>query len=365
MIFLSISWLSSYILGPVIEPRYWLKCLPQPTVTKDHLAHVLKEFRSQQPQQIEVNVDHAVKALERLGVAFEVYDHPGLYCIPAHLAERDRQEVWQAQTDAKMKTYVGRRVECRRETDIFTPGLFSFFQSKAAVCLDVHAQMYKGWMKMVKIHDHTVATECLVELTNHERAIDVVVRGPRGGESQCVSFLHIVVSSLNKLLTEKSPGTQLDRYCLSPTHMKEKRKYPAGFKEEDVQSATAHGPYARVVSCTGHDIITETVCDLFAATSLSEPSHCNPVVRAVLKYGRNQWFSMAVKMGYSKAEIGSMCHDKPSDADKLLAVILQKTEQEGEEAAVAMLLKACKSIPSTIYGAVREYAGLNGSGSNE
>ena len=354
IVFLTIAWLSFYILGPVIEPRCWFKGLPQPTATTDQLAHILKEFRPQQQPQIEVNIDHAVKALQRLGVAFEVYGHPGVYCIPAHLPERKRQELWQAQAGAKTKTYVGRRVECRRETDIFTPGLFPFFQSKAAVCLDVHAQLYKGWMKMVKIHDDTVATDCLVELTNDERAIDVVVRGPTGSERQCVSFLDTVTISLNELLTEKSPGTQLERYYLSPTHMRETKEYPAGFKEDDVKSAEVKGPSTKVVSRCQGDVITENVCDLFASASISEPSHSNPVVRAVLKRGRDQWFSLGIELGFSEVEISSICHDKPSHADKLLAIILQKVKQEGEEAAVALLLEACKSIPSPIYGAVRD-----------
>ena len=349
VVFLTIPWLSSYILGPVVEG------LPQPTVKKDQLACVLKQFRPQHLPQIEVNVDHAVKALERLGVAFEVYGDPGVYCISAHLPEKDRQEVWQTQADTKMM-YVGRRLECSRQTDIFTPGLFSFFQAKAAVCLDVLVQLYKGWMKMVKIYDHTVATECLVELSNHERAIDVVVRGRRGSELHCDSFLHTVMCSLDKLLMEKSPGTQLERQYLSPTHMKETKEFPAGFKEGDVESAAVRGPYAKVTCCTEGDIFTENVCDLFASASSFMLIHCNPVVKAVLKHGRNQWFSLGVNMGYRQAEINSMCQDKASDADKLLAMILDKSEQNGEEAVVTVLLEACKSIPSPIYGAVMQAA---------
>ena len=207
---------------------------------------------------------------------------------------------------------------------------------------------------MVKIHDDTVATDCLVELTNDERAIDVVVRGPTGSERQCVSLLDTVTISLNELLTEKSPGTQLERYYLSPTHMRETKEYPAGFKEDDVKSAAAKGPCTKVVSRCQGDVITENVCDLFASASISEPSHSNPVVRAVLGCGRDQWFSLGVELGFSEVEINSVCHDKPSHADKLLAIILQKVKQEGEETAVALLLEACKSIPSPIYGAVRD-----------
>ena len=172
-----------------------------------------------------------------------------------------------------IRTCMGRRVECRRETDIFTPGLFSFFQSKAAVSLDVHAQLHKGWMKMVKVHDDTVATECLVELSNRERAIDCVVRGPAGTECQCVSFLDTVMSSLNKLLADKSPGTLLEKYYLSPTHLKETKQYPAGFKKGDVEAATAKGPYTKIVSRCGGDFITENVCDLLPSAFVSEPSH--------------------------------------------------------------------------------------------
>jgi hypothetical protein len=359
VVFLTIAWLSSYILGPVIEPRCWFKGLPQPNVTRDQLARLLKEFRPRHLPEVEIKVDHAVKALKHLGVAFEVHDHPGVYCIPAHLPERARRELWQTQADNK-KVYVGKRVECRRETDIFTPGLFPFFQSKAAACLDVHAKMYKGWMKMVKIHDDDVATECLVEMTNRDRAIDIVVRGPTDSKQQCVSFLDTVTTSLDELLKEKSPGTQVERYYLSPTHMSEMRDYPAGFREADVQSAVAKGPKAKVVSHWKDDVVTEDVCNLFAFSSICEPLHSNPVIRAVLRHGRDQWLSVGVEMGYSMAEVESVSHDKPSHGDKLLSIILRKIEDLGEKGTVALLLKACRSIPSPIYGAVMDQLTLEG-----
>ena len=356
VVFLTISWLSSYILGPVIDSRSLFKFLPQgtqSTFTKEQLANILKEFRSQQLPPVEVNADHAVKALERLGVAFEVYDHPGVYCIPAHLPEGDRQEIWQAQADTRMQTYVGRRVECMRSTDIFTPGLFSFFQSTTAVCLDVHAQLHKGWMKMVKIHYGTVPTECLVELSNHERCIDVVVRGPTGSERRCVSFLTTVMSSLNRLLTEKSPGTQLEMYCLSLTQMKEARKYPAGFKIEDVEKAKVNGPYGQVVSRTEGNIVTENVGDLMVF--ISDQAHYSKplsVEEAVLIHGQSQWYEFGVALGLRNSEIAAICHDKSLPTGKLLAITQTNTTMLGKAQAEEALLGACKSIPVPVYDAV-------------
>ena len=57
--------------------------------------------------------------------------------------------------------------------------------------------------------------------------------------------------------------------------------------------------------------------------------------RRILTWLLGQWFSFDVKLGYSKADINSVCHLKLSLADKLLPIIPQKIGQEGEEDAVS------------------------------
>jgi hypothetical protein len=365
VVFLTISWLSSYILGPIITARCYFNSLQQRKITRDQLARLLNEFRPSHLPKVKVNVDHALKALQYLGVAFEMSDDPGFYCIPAHLPEGNRLElkVWQAQ-DIGAMTYVGRRLECKRDTDMFTPGLFPFFQCKAAVGHSTRSQLYKGWMKMVKIYKGNIVTECLVEMTNDERAIDVVVRGPTESKRHCILYLDTVMTLLNDQLRVKSPGTQLERYYLSPVHMKEAHIYPAGFKEFDVQLAAAEGHNSKVTSSFRGDIIIEDVCNLFASVSVFGPSHYDSVIAAVLKHGRDQWFSIGVKLDYSIAEVNSICHDKPTNADKLLSIILQKSEDVGKKTTLDLLMKACKSIPSPIYGSVRDQIMLEDKGNN-
>ena len=78
------------------------------------------------------------------------------------------------------------------------------------------------------------------------------------------------------------------------------------------------------------------------------------VVQTVIREGQNQWYSFGVAMGFTVAQINGLCFDKPTPAEKLLAITHLKTEMLGEKKTDEELLEACKHLPSPIYGTVQD-----------
>lgn len=260
----SIPRLSVFAIGPILDPssfyNKWFQRIGW--VTKGTLEQAINDFRLKQKEPVIVTVDYAINALEKLGVCFELESQPGVYCIPAHINDNDRQNVWLQ--DSKLTKYVGRREECVRETDMFCPGLFPCFQCLAAVNIDHNACVWKGGIKLVDDHEDTAVTECLVELSKLGRAIDVVVRGAEGSGQQCVAFLTKLMTALNEMLKSKSPGTLTQRCYLSRGQIEARKIDPLGFTEEKVLEAKRTGKKFVRMSCN-HDTMADNLADLMVA----------------------------------------------------------------------------------------------------
>ena len=78
------------------------------------------------------------------------------------------------------------------------------------------------------------------------------------------------------------------------------------------------------------------------------------VLQAVISYGRDQWYSLCVQMGYSGATVVGITNPMPSEPDKIRAVFDKKTSAVGERAATQALLEACKRISDPIIGGVMD-----------
>ena len=257
--------LASLILGPLISPlffhKYRDKSLGDGLIAKDKILLTLSDFRERQRLRMETDVDHAVEALQHLGVCFELDNCPGVYCFPCHLPDTTkRQTLWGE--DLYNNRYVGRRLKCVRETDIFAPGLFAYLQCRSTVSIDRNAHIWKGGMKLLAKHEGHVVTECLVELSKMERAIDVVVRAPKGHEKQMLASISKVMTTLNDMLEEKSCGTKTEKYYLCRRDIKKRKKDPLAVKEEDVIKAKQDKTV--VVFHSKNDYFAETIDDLIA-----------------------------------------------------------------------------------------------------
>ena len=270
--------MSHSLLGPVMAPPEFPEHLEaaesrrkEGTATKEEISTVIQNFQRRQGKRPEdINTDYATKALETLEVIFELENRPGVYCIPSHLPHKDRSEVWQKSSDPDM-SYVGRRVECLRDIDIFTLAFFVFFQSRLAVAIDRKAVLYKGGAKVSRVIESSIFVECLVELTKHDRAVDMIARANKNGQCYALKFLQEVNDILVQVLKEKSPGTLTRWFLLHVPHLTEGRLEAFGFPEEEVETAKATGKEI-VIGVEGCQYITGNLRDLMAATDLKDTS---------------------------------------------------------------------------------------------
>ena len=215
------------------------------TATKEEMSVAIRNFQRHQGNNPDsINTEYAMNALETLGVMFELPDRPGVFCIPSRLPRKDRNEMWP--DNPRKPAYVGRRIQCLRDIDIFTSAFFVFFQSRLAVTVDRKAFLWKGGIKVAHVIKEE-AIECLVELKNYDTVVDLVARGSEKSRRHCLAFLETVNDILVQLLTTKSPGTRTRRYLLHPPDLAARAVEPFGFTEEEVENAR-HAELQVVVS---------------------------------------------------------------------------------------------------------------------
>jgi hypothetical protein len=271
---LDIPWMSHSLIGPVMAPRHFPEHLEaaesrrkQGTATKQEICTVIQNFNRRHGKQSgDINIDYATKALEALEVIFELEGQPGVYCIPAHLPYKDRMEVWKKSDDPQV-CYVGRRVECIRDIDIFTLAVFVFFQTRMAVAINRKAVLYRGGIKVARVVGSDSIVECLVELTKYDRAVDMIARANNNGRCHALKLLQEVYDILVQVLEEKSPGLLTRGFLLHVPFLIECQPGPFGFPEEEIGTAIVEGKDV-VIGVDGCDYITGNLKDLMAVDLL-------------------------------------------------------------------------------------------------
>ena len=84
------------------------------------------------------------------------------------------------------------------------------------------------------------------------------------------------------------------------------------------------------------------------------PTTKSAVVRAVLAHGCAQWYALGLELGFTDAKISEHCHNKADDSSKLLVLLEKKSNEVSLEILEDLILKACRRIPRSIYGRVRD-----------
>jgi hypothetical protein len=424
---LDIPWMSHSLLGPVMAPLEFPEHLEaaesqrrQGAATKEEICTVIKNFHHRQSNfkaHEEINTEYATKAMESLEVMFELEGNPGVYCIPAHLPSMDRSKVWQKSTDPQM-CYVGRRMECLRDIDVFTLAFFVFLQSRMALVMDRNAILYKGGIKITQVAESSIIVQCLVELTKYNKAIDVIARANNHGRQHALKLLQQVHDIVLQVLNEKSPGTLTRRFLLHVNHLIEAAPEPFGFPEEEVEAIKAEGKEV-IIGVHGCDHITCSLKDLMAVdlsdtkseqsvqsvckmqfhtpaspsmlgflsglqlttavaetpqmrsgehrgsaswerkNELKTPSDpctdLRSVKAAVLKCAPHEWYSIGLQLGFSDGQLIDLAHTLGTGHGKLERIVEVKAAEAGMKATAGMLLDACERLTNPVIGAVREF----------
>ena len=348
LVSLNPCWLSEYAVGPLMAPAQmkWHAKAPDGRMTRQEAERVVKQYLRDKKIKVCVNIDQILRMLVDMGLILRLED--GTYMFPAHLPLKKLSEVWKKAAD--MQVYVGRRHLCTSPTSIFSPSIFSLFQCQVSVKLDIKSLLWRDGIIVARARKSPV--QCLAVMVDPLRAVDFVARGKGGSESECLSLLDDVTAEWTDVVEKHSPGTEYQIAYLSRKHLTEHRDKPASYSNEEVEEAKRTGPSAFVM----HDIeLSEQLTDLLVFPPGEQcPTTKSAVVRAVLAHGCAQWYALGVQLGFTDDEISKHCDNKAVDSNKLLVLLVKKSNIVSLEILEDLILEACRRIPNPIYGRVKD-----------
>lgn len=125
------------------------------------------------------------------------------------------------------------------------------------------------------------ALEGMLTLVDHDNALEVKVRGPRGSSTNCFYFLEDLLTVVDDVLAEVCPGAQFERHLLSAIDLQRHAPLPARYPARQVMRAllSENGLSAQVPHPqTG---CPEPVSDLLCCRDLTSPTLvCGPNTHA-------------------------------------------------------------------------------------
>ena len=189
-------------------------------------------------------------------------DEPDTYRFPALLDDERPPEVWSE--NLEMKIYVGRRLRQAEETDIITPGTMPFLQchvQNAACFSGLKPVIWKGGL-MIRETIDGLSVEGMISLQQKDKAMDFVVRGPEHSEKECTKFLTILKETGEKVLSQRSPGTNTLYFYISSAELKQLKDFPLAYAEDKVNKKIKTSTKSNVSVSEG--TTTDSLKDLLA-----------------------------------------------------------------------------------------------------
>ena len=348
MVSLSPTWLSEYAVGLLVAPTHmkWHAKAPDGRMTREEAERAVKQYLLDKKINVHVKIDHIFKVLVNMGLIFRLED--GTYMFPSHLPVKKLSKVWKKEADKQV--YVGCRYLCSSPISIFSPSTFTLFQCQSCVKLNINSHLWRDGMIVARAGKRFI--QCLAVMVDPLQAVDFVARGEEGSESECLSLLNDVMEEWTDVVEKHSPGTEYKMAYLSRKHLTEHKDQPAAYSEEAVEKAKQKGPSAFVVHKYKHG---ERLSDLLVFPPGEQHHSTEPaIVHAVLTHGCAQWYELGLKLGFTDAEITEHCHNKAEGSGKLSVLLQRKANEVSPDILEDLILNACKTIPSPIYGRVKD-----------
>jgi hypothetical protein len=334
------------------------------TATLEEIAAVLEAFR-QLNRTPAVDPKAGIDILCHMGLAFPT-ERTNVYRFPALIQDVKPEGVWVKSESTHDIMYVGIRLQCQSDLEIFSPAVMPLLQAEAANSLSEMAViMWKGGMVVQKIFTTLQPkVEVLVSICDKRRAIralDLVCRGPAHCHQVVKQFLDVIQNMTMSILDEKSPGTRVERRYLSHHQISQHIDRPISYSQEEVDAAKKCNGI--LVKETGQQIITEYIVDVLATNeddiisnlqTIAEGASVNDVIRAVVKHGSYQWLEIGLLLGLAYATIKSTTHQIPNYPGKLRDIIERKRQQIGDEKLKRDLIQVCFQTDAPIGRAVME-----------
>ena len=218
--------------------------------------------------------------------------------------------------------------------------------------------------------------QCLAVMVDPLRSVDFVARGEEGSESECLFLLNDVMEKWTDVVEKRSPGTEYKMAYLSRKHLTEHRYQPAAYSEEAVEKAKRNGPSAFVAYDYEQ---AETLTDLLVfppgeqhpasnkpaivrehAETLTDllvfpPGEQHPTLPLIsLPLFVPSWYELGLELGFTDAQITEYTYNKAEGSGKLSVLLQRKANEVSPDILEDLILNACKTIPSPIYGNVKD-----------
>ncbi|XP_065839734.1 death-associated protein kinase 1-like isoform X2 [Oscarella lobularis] len=243
-IYLQPSVLVTNLLGPILsdpDKFYIIRAVKNDTgrVKRENIKIALELFQEQQRKRnrpfVSFTVDEAIQVMLDLHLICQIEgkDGPHSYHVPCLIKESKPARVWEKRDD--MVVYRGRRYRVSHpETDVIPPPLFPVLQSRCAAISRCRMILWKnGFTLEASGQSHLV--ECLVEITNENDAVDVIVRCWKGGERFAKDMLEDVKRIVESVRNDKANGTPMEWCYLDSDDLQNHSSDVAVYELDDIR----------------------------------------------------------------------------------------------------------------------------------
>ncbi|XP_070550821.1 death-associated protein kinase 1-like [Ptychodera flava] len=215
IIVLNIQWLCSRVFGPMLATDIFLQYSKK--LPKDHQLYYSRSDIDEVFSDF-ADTDLLLNLLKIFELVIEAHRNPSVrdsdvqFIAPALLDADMPKSQWRM--DLSKQIYFGRRIQCRDETDSFSPGLFPRLQARLYNHFRDLGQTPSGiWMNGIKVC-HVV--ECLVYMTRGWRAIHICVRAKdEENIGDCHILMEKVFGDIEDVLEICCPGSNIESRVLS------------------------------------------------------------------------------------------------------------------------------------------------------
>ncbi|XP_070549743.1 death-associated protein kinase 1-like [Ptychodera flava] len=269
IIVLNIQWLCSRVFGPMLATEIFFQYSKklrknQKFYSRREIDEVFSDF---------ADTELLLNLLKIFELIFEADHSPSvsvdhtLYIAPALLVENMPESQWRM--DPSKQIYFGRRIQCRDETDSFSPGLFPRLQARLYNHFRDQSQTPIGiWKNGIKV---CRVVECLVYMTRGWRAIHICVRAQNEENiGDCHNLLKMVSEQINDVLEICSPGSDIESHVLSANSLRihidpDKTKF---FSVQKILEAEMKGLNVYDEEGVGEEPTTDLLCAGYDTTPL-------------------------------------------------------------------------------------------------
>ena len=115
---------------------------------------------------------------------------------------------------------------------------------------------------MIKKRIDEFSLEGMVILQDMDKSLDVIVRGPKHSEGECMKLLKDLMRTGEKVLQEKSPGMERHLWYISCSELKELKESPGAYRKETVEKVIKNSTKSSASLFEG--TIEDSLKELFA-----------------------------------------------------------------------------------------------------